>query len=74
MARKTSSRRGLMVLPTRIFVVAEAVDVGGVKEVDAEIERAEDGGGGLLVVALAVELAHTHAAETHAGDDCACGT
>ena len=28
-----------------LFVVAEAVDVSGVEEVDAEVERAEQGGG-----------------------------
>ena len=39
------------------------------KKVDAEIERAQHRGGGFVVVALAVELAHPHAAETHAGDD-----
>ncbi len=55
----------------QLFVVADAVGVGGVEEVDSEIERAEEGCGRLFVVALAVELAHAHATESHAGDDCA---
>ncbi len=46
-----------------------ALDVGGVEEVDAEIECAEDGCGGFFVVALTVDLAHAHATESHAGDD-----
>ena len=48
-----------------LFVVADAVGVCGVEEVDTEVERAEKCGGGLGIVALAVELAHTHAAQTH---------
>jgi hypothetical protein len=39
------------------------VHVGGVKEVDPQFERAVDRGGRLLVVGLAVELGHAHAAE-----------
>ena len=58
-------------LADQLFVVADAVGVGGVEEVDAQIERAEEGRGGFCVVALAVEFAHAHAAKTHAGDDCA---
>ena len=54
-----------------LLVVTDTVHVGGVEEVAAEVECAEDGGGGFSIVALAVELTHTHAAETHAGDDCA---
>ncbi len=60
---------GLDGVADQLFVVAHAVDVGGVEEGDAEVERAKEGGGGLFVVAFAVELAHAHAAETLAGDD-----
>ena len=51
------------------FVVADAVSVGGVEEIYAEIESAEEGGCGFGVVALAVKFAHAHAAESHAGDE-----
>jgi hypothetical protein len=44
------------------------VGVGGVEEVHAELERAMDDGGRLVVVVLAVELGHAHAAEAEGGD------
>jgi hypothetical protein len=50
------------------LVGAEAVDVGGVEEVDAELERAVDGGDGLGVVNRPVGPAHAHAAEPQRGD------
>jgi hypothetical protein len=46
-----------------LLVVPAAVHVGGVEEVDAEVEGAVDDRDGLLLVALAVELGHAHAAE-----------
>src|ERR1700745_1786701 len=57
----------------QLFVVADAVGVRGIEKIDAEVKRAEDCSGGVCVVALAVEFAHAHAAESHAGDDCALG-
>jgi hypothetical protein len=46
-----------------------AVHVGGVKEVEALVQRMVDGGDGFGVVAVAgVELAHAHAAEADGGD------
>jgi organic hydroperoxide reductase OsmC/OhrA len=55
----------------QLFVVADRVGVRGIEKIDAEVKRAEDCGGGFCVVALAVEFAHAHAAESRAGDDCA---
>ena len=49
-------------LADEFLVVAHAVDISGIKKVDTEIEGSEEGGYGLLVLALAVELAHAHAA------------
>ena len=60
-----------MVLPIEFFVVADPVGVGCVEKVDTEVQRPQDGCRGLLVVSFAVELTHTHATESHAGDDCA---
>ena len=54
--------------PHENLVGVRAVDVGGVQEVDAELERAVDGGDRLVVVAGAVELGHAHAAEAEGGD------
>ena len=48
------------------LVVPGAVDVGGVEERDAELERAVDRGDRLVPVAVAVALAHPHAAEPEA--------
>src|SRR2546422_459018 len=50
------------------FLVAEgAVHIGGVEEVDPQLDRAVDGRDRLLVVAASVELAHPHAAEAYRG-------
>ena len=46
-----------------LLVRVRAVDVGGIEEVDAQLEGPVDGGHGLVAVAGAVELAHAHAAE-----------
>ena len=55
--------------PSHEFLVLEwAVHVGGVEEVDAAVERLVNRGNRLAVVAHAVELAHTHAAEALRGD------
>jgi hypothetical protein len=45
------------------LVVAGPVDVGGVKEGDAEVEGAMDGGDRLIPVTGTVPLTHSHAAK-----------
>src|SRR5205809_8018593 len=52
-----------------LFVDVRAVDVRGVKEIDAQLERAMDRGGGLRVVASAVKLRHAHAAQSESGNE-----
>src|SRR5579859_4090545 len=42
-----------------------AVGVGGIDEIDAELDRAMDGGDGLGLAGIAVDRRHAHAAETH---------
>jgi hypothetical protein len=42
-----------------------AVDVGGVEEIDAELDGAVDGGDRLAVVAGSIEVGHPHAAKPH---------
>ena len=50
------------------LVLAAAVHVGGVEEVQPQVEGAVDGGDGFPVIAGAVELRHAHAAEAQRGD------
>src|SRR5258706_13614291 len=50
------------------FVVAVAVDVGGVERSDAEFERTMNGGDGFGVVAAAIKFAHTHATKADGGN------
>ena len=50
-----------------LLVVAETVDIGGVKQGDAEVDRAMQRRGGLVTVDRAVGVAHTHAAEANRG-------
>ena len=50
------------------LVRERAVDLGGVEEGHAELERPMDGGDGLAVVEAAVGLAHPHATEPERGD------
>ena len=50
------------------LVGERAVHVGGVEKVDAEVERAVDGGDRLRVVVRAVELGHAHAAQADRSD------
>jgi len=52
----------------QLFVVARAVHVGGVEEVDAQLEGAVDDGDRRRVVALAVDAGHRHAAEADRRD------
>jgi hypothetical protein len=54
--------------PDEALVGVRAVDVGGVEEVDAELERAVDDGDRLVVVVRAIELGHAHAAEAEGGN------
>src|SRR5207247_11008743 len=58
---------------SQLLVGERAVDVGRIEEVDAELERAMDGGDGLGVIAAAVEVGHAHAAEPHGRHDEAVG-
>jgi hypothetical protein len=46
-----------------LFVRVRPVHVGRIEEVDTELECAVDGGDRFVVVAAAVELAHSHAAK-----------
>jgi hypothetical protein len=54
------------------------IGVGGVEEVQAAIQRVVQGGDGFAVVALALEIAHAHAAQADGGNaraiaaECAC--
>jgi hypothetical protein len=52
----------------QLLVLAPAVHVGGVEEVHAEVERTVDDRDGLLLVALAVDVGHGHAAEADRGN------
>src|SRR5439155_25634065 len=52
----------------QLLVGGRAVHVGGVEEIDAEVEPALDGRDRLAVVVRAVELRHPRAAETDGGD------
>ena len=52
----------------QLLVDHRTVELGGVQEVDAELQRPVDGGDRLALVGLAVERRHAHAAEAEAGD------
>ena len=52
----------------QLLVGAAAVHVGGVEKVDAELERAVDGGDRFRLAAAHVEVGHAHAAEPERGD------
>ena len=67
-ASTTSSRRPRDRPADQLLVGERAVDVGGVEERDAELERAVDRRDRLVVVARAVELGHAHAAEADGRD------
>jgi len=41
------------------------IDVRSIEKVDAQFERAIDGGKGFLVIAVAIELTHAHAAKAN---------
>ena len=51
-----------------LLVGERTVHVGGVEEVDAEIEGAVNGRDRLRVIAARVEVGHPHAAEAERGD------
>ncbi len=48
----------------QLFIVPDAVNVGSVEEVDAEIDCALERRDGFLVVARTIELRHAHASES----------
>ena len=50
------------------LIVAHAVEIAGVEQGDAGIERGVDGGDALAAVGRAVEVRHAHAAEADGGD------
>ena len=51
------------------FLVGKGpVHIGGVEEIDAEIERTTNGREGFFVIPARVEIAHSHAAESQRGD------
>ena len=52
----------------QLLVLPPAVHVGGVQEVDAQVEGAVDDRDGLRVVALAVDVGHGHAPESDGRD------
>src|SRR5580658_4486427 len=56
-------------LADQLLVVADSVGVRRIQKRDAQIECAQNRCGGFFVIPLAVEVAHPHAAEPHAGDD-----
>ena len=55
------------------LIVAHAVEIAGVEQGDAGIERGVDGGDALAAVGRAVEIRHAHAAEADGRDGWACG-
>ena len=50
------------------LIVAHAVEIAGVEQGDAGIERGVDGGDALAAVGGAVKIRHAHAAEADGGD------
>jgi hypothetical protein len=52
----------------QLLVRVGAVDVRGVEEVDAQLQRPVDGRGGFVVVDWPVGIGHPHAAEPHRRD------
>src|ERR1022692_2564400 len=54
--------------PQQLFILEWAVSFGGIKQSDAEFDRAVDGRDRLLVVRCSIRLAHSEAAETYGRD------
>ena len=54
--------------PDELLVGVRAVDVGGVEEVDAEVQRVADGRDRFRVVPSGIEIAHPHAAQADGRD------
>src|SRR5215204_153537 len=54
------------------LVVAHAVEIAGVEQGDAGVERGVDGGDALAAVGRAVEIRHAHAAEADRRDGWTC--
>ena len=55
------------------LIVAHAVEIAGVEQGDAGIERGMDGGDALAAIGRAVEIRHAHAAEADGRDGWTCG-
>ena len=62
LARHVAQRRG-----DQHLVVAHAVEIAGIEQRDAGIERRPDGGHALVRVGRPVEVRHAHAAEADGG-------
>ena len=56
------ARPALEGLGNQELIVAHAIEVAGIEEIDAGIERCVDGGDALVPVCGAVEVRHAHAA------------
>ena len=50
-------------LANQLLVVARAVDVGGVEEIEPQLDRVLERRGGFSVVSRAIELRHSHASQ-----------
>src|SRR5438874_646219 len=50
--------------PDQLFVGVRAVYVGGIEQVDPQLDSAVDGGNRLLVVARSIKIGHSHAAKS----------
>src|SRR5258708_7578885 len=55
--------------PEQLLVCVRPVDIGRVKECDAELERAMNGRERFFIVASAVKVGHAHATEPDRGND-----
>src|SRR5262249_59196838 len=64
--------RGAVAAPKRLvdqhLVVAHAVEIAGVEQSDAGVERGVDGGDALAAVSGAVEVRHAHSSEADGRD------
>ncbi len=62
------ARHILQGLAHQHFIVAHGVEIAGVEQRDAGIERRMDRGDAFAAVGGAIDLRHAHAAETKGGD------
>src|SRR5207248_2026437 len=54
--------------PDQLFVLALAVDVGSVEEIDTEFERPVNGRDRFSVILARVKIRHAHASQAESGD------